>query len=336
MAISKKVKVNTKQCEKVGEVLKKLQFRPSFYKREFLAFKGTEEAKIRIYLYTSAICHQTHALINKKKNLKGWDYIEYVFLNLARKKSKLLEPRYLAKLSVKELSEKLKFLFSNNGNPDDCTLDRLNERARFLIEIGKILQEKYSSKAINLIRASNGLLVNNGKGLYELLDQLESYSDPFKKKSTLFIKFLIDAGLLRIKDPQNFVPIMDYHMQRVLLRMGCVEILDKKLKEKLLKKEKIKSDEEIRNACIETIIIMSKISGYNVIRMNDFFWSLGRSCCREKTLCFDKECSRNPCTFNLIVKLDSHDRCVFEKVCKGSINEEYRNYWQPIVKTHYY
>ncbi|MBU0530577.1 MAG: hypothetical protein KKC05_02785, partial [Nanoarchaeota archaeon] len=187
-----------------------------------------------------------------------------------------------------------------------------------------------------LIKQSNNLLINKGQGLYELLDKFEAYRDPLKKKSTLFIKFLVEADLFEIKDTENLVPMMDYHMQRVLLRMGCVEILDADLKNKLLKRERIDSDEEIRSACVEALKIVSRVSGHDVTKMNDFFWPLGRSCCGEKTLCFDMRCSKSPCTFDLLVELASHEKCVFEGVCKGSLNQEYRSYWQPIVETHYY
>ena len=238
-------------------------------------------------------------------------------------------------MMINKLPKKLKPIFADDSNPDNCTLDRLEERSRFLIEIGRILKEKYDNKIINLLDLSNNLLINDGSGLYETLEQFEAYSDPLRKKSTILIKFLIDANLLKIKDPENFVPAMDYHMKKVLLRMGCVEV-DDDLRRKLINKEELESDKEIRNACVEAIKIISEFSRYEVIGMNDFFWPLGRSCCKEKTLCKDGECNKNPCTFNLIVDLDSHDRCLFERICKGSADENYQKLWQPIVETHYY
>lgn len=336
MENSKRVNVDIEQCEWIGNILKNLKFRPSFYQREFIAFQADKETKMRAYLYSVAICHQTYNLANKKRNLFGWDFLEFAYTNLAKNNSELLDPVYLSSLSTDELSEKLKPIFSDDGNPENCTLDRLEERARFLIDIGKIVKEKYNNKVENLIESCEGFLINGGKGLYELLEEFEAYTDPLRKKSTVLIKFLIDAGLLEIKDPENFIPIMDYHMQRVLMRMGCVEVIDKELKYKLWNKEKIKSDEDIRNACVEATKRIAKISGYGVVKMNDFFYPLGRSCCQEKTLCFDKECNKNPCTFNLVIDLPSHEKCVFEGACKGSLDENYRKYWQPFVDTHFY
>ncbi len=330
------VKINKEQCKKIGNIVKNYKFRPSFYKREFITFEVDKETKARAYFYAVAICHQTHTLINRKLNLKGWDYLSYVFINLAKDNSDLLNPKYLSSLTIKELSSRLKILFSEDDDPENCTLDRLSERADFLIQTAKIIREEYDNKITDLLKLSSGFLFNEGKGLYELLEKFPAYSDKLRKKSTVFIKFLEDSGLIKIKDPENFIPVMDYHIQRVMLRTGCVEIIDSSLQKKLLNKEKIESDEEIRGFCVEAIKIISKVSGFKVTMLDDFFWSLGRSCCREKILCYKGECDKNPCTFETFISLSSHNKCIFEKVCKGSVDEEYRKYWQPIVETHYY
>jgi hypothetical protein len=129
---------------------------------------------------------------------------------------------------------------------------------------------------------------------------------------------------------------MDYHMQRALLRIGCVEVLDRDLREKLINKTPLDSDEDIRKASVGAMRLMSRLSGHSILEMNDFFWTLGRSCCKEKTLCKDGICNKDPCTFKLAVEIDSHDNCVFDGVCKGSRDESYRKLWQPMFDTHYY
>lgn len=330
------IEVNISQCKKIGQVVKNLRLRSSFYEREFIAFKADKETKLRAYFYAVAICHQTHTLINKKDNLKGWEYLEQVYGQLARENSELLDPSYLAELTSQELSEKLKPLFADSGNPDHCTLDRLEERSRLLIDSGKVIKEKYDNKIFNLVAKSDGYLIKDGDGLYELLEQFEAYADPMRKKSTILIKFAQDADLLKVKDPENMIVAMDYHMQRVLLRMGCVEINDPELKNKLFNKEPLESDEEIRSACIEALRIIGQTADYPADKMNDFFWPLGRSCCKELLLCVDKKCNKNPCTFFQVVELDNHEKCLFAEVCKASKDNEYRKFWQPIVQTHYY
>lgn len=248
------------QCKIIGKIVKNLKFRPSFYEREFITFDSDDETKMRVYLYSIAICHQTHSLINRKRNLLGWDFMELAFLNMAKENSELLDPSNLAEMSVNEVSEKIKPFFSDDGSPEKCTLDRLGERSRFLIDVGKTIRDKYESKIKNLASSSEGYLLRDGKGLYEIMEQFEAYKDPLRKKSSLFIKIMMDAGLVRVKDPENFIPVIDYHMQRVLLRMGCVEIVDQDLKNKLKTREPLGSDEEIRSKCIEAINIISEAS----------------------------------------------------------------------------
>ena len=328
--------VNASQCKKIGQAVKNLRLHSSFYQREFIAFKADKETKLRAYFWAVAICHQTHTLINKKDNLKGWEYLEQVFSNLAKDDSELLDPGVLAELTIEELSTKLKPLFADDNNPNHCTLDRLEERSRLLIDSGKIIKEKYDNKLTNLVTKSDGYLIKDEKGLYKLLEQFEAYADPMRKKSTILIKFAQDAGLLKIKDPENMIVAMDYHMQRVLLRMGCVEINDPELKNKLFNKEALESDEEIRTACVEALRIIGQTADYPADKMNDFFWPLGRSCCKELLLCVDKKCNKSPCTFYQVVELDNHDKCLFAEACKASQDAEYRKFWQPIVQTHYY
>lgn len=341
----KRVKIDKLQCQKIGNMMASLKFRSDFYNRKFLRLKVDREKIMLAYLFASGICHQTHSLWNAKLNLKGWDYLEYVFGNLAEEDSKLLNVNYLSSISIKKLSDYLKPLFSENGNSKNCTLDRLDERSDFILDIAKVLDKKYQGKISSLIKLSDGYLSsrptksstsNNGKGLYNLLNDFKAFKDPQKKKSTVFIKLLVNSGLTKIKDPENFVPDMDYHIQRVMLRMGCVEILDDKLRQKLINKEKVGSDKEIREACIEAVKIIAKSSIFPAFKMNDFFWPLGRSCCKELLLCRDGKCNKSPCTFELAVNLKSHKNCIFTDICKASINPKYQKFWQPQVETNYY
>ena len=64
-----KAKVNAEQCKAVGKLLQPLTIKPSAYNREFISFEADGETKLRAYLFCVAICHQTHALINKRLNL---------------------------------------------------------------------------------------------------------------------------------------------------------------------------------------------------------------------------------------------------------------------------
>lgn len=329
--------VNINQCEKIAKIVKKLKFRPNFLKREILTFTNDKETKAKLYFYATAICHQTKKLISEKRNLAGWDYLTQVFIELSESEPAFFEARNLKLMDKDKLATKLRILFSDYNDLKHTTLDRAEERAEFLIDCGRKLDEKYSGKVLNLLEKSNGYLVKNNHGLYKLLEEFKAYSDPLKKKSGVLLDFLSSSGIFKIKDPENFFPIVDYHIQRALLRMGCFEINDKSLRRKLENFEKIDSDEEFRIITQEILKRISKSSGKTVIELDPIFWSLGRSCCQIKTtLCHDKKCDKSPCTFYTYIDLNNHDKCIFENTCKGSRDESYRKLNEPNVETHFY
>ena len=125
-------------------------------------------------------------------------------------------------------------------------------------------------------------------------------------------------------------------MQRLLLRTGCVKVLDSELEETLKKRRRLISDKEIRGKCVRAVKGISEISGLSVFDLDDIFWALGRSCCNDRVLCRDEVCSKVPCTFNEIVDLKVHDRCVLERYCIGSRDSNYLDFWEPKVTTEFY
>jgi hypothetical protein len=328
--------VNREVCEETGLLIKGMRLRKAFYQRPFLTVAAPLETRLRAFFYAAAICHQTYTLKNEELGLYGWDYLEFVFTRLMKDQDEFLMPGAMLPANIKEISGKLAHLFSPEKLPRLTTLDRLEERVLFLINLDAYIDIHFDSKLTNLMKAANGKLFNKGEGFYETLPATLAFSDPMKKKITFLLKLLEEAGMVEIEDKENFVPIMDYHMQRVLLRMGCVEIINPEIRTKLIHHYLLETDEEIRSACIEAFKIISEISGHPVTKLNDFFWSLGRSCCNAKPLCQFHECEKNPCTFYQIVDLPEHSECSFISTCKGFTDESYRNLWQPVVETHYY
>ena len=330
------VEVNQVKCSQIAAIIKNLRLRPEFCERKYLKVEAPRETLIRMHFFAVAICHHTYSLYHRNLDLYGWDFIEHVFAKLAKEKHPLLDTGFLAKARIKEIKTLLCQVFSTDNTSESCTLDRLEERAGLMKDAAVIITEKFADSLYGLFNKSEGLLLNNSKGLYEILPQFEAYADPQQKKSTFLIKLLIEAGLLNIHDPENFIPIMDYHMQRVLLRMGCVEIRNGDLRNKIISREQMPGDEPIRSACITAFRLIAAGSGQPVIKLNDFFWSLGRSCCNENMLCQSGTCEKSPCTFMQIVKIEDHSNCIFEIVCAGAKDESYRRLWQPVVQTHFY
>jgi len=328
--------VNTKQCLRVAKIIEPLKLKEDFYQRTYLNVAVDEETKFRMHFFAVAICHQTHSLFHPKLNIYGWDFIEHVFENLALTNSHLLQPQALIRMGLQEISKCLAENFSHTGNPADCSLDRLTERAGLMLDAARVLTNSFGGEVHRIFDISGNRLVNKKSGLYSLMLIFEAFADPQQKKTTFLIKLLEESNMIKIADPENFIPIMDYHMQRTLLRLGCVEIVDEAYRIIIVGRELLDSDEPVRSTCIEAFKIIAEFSGHRVTKMNDFFWSLGRSCCHETTLCHDHVCSKSPCTFAEIVALDDHSRCVFEAVCPGAHDEAYHRLWQPVVNTHYY
>jgi len=330
------VSINIKQIQGITERLKNINIKDSYRKREFITFDSKREKKIIAYLFCAAICHQTQNLLNSDKNLMGWNYLEYVFLNLAKSDSKLLDIEYVNSKTEDQLTIEFQKLFPESDENPQCTLDKLSERIGLLKNIGQVLQEKYESQIEKLINKSEMRLFNNGKGLYDLLSDFKAFEDPLKKKSTLFIKLLFQSGITCVLDNERFEPLMDYHMQRLLLRTSCIDVLDNKLEKMLKNKMFLDSDLEIREKCVDAIRLISKLSGISVLDLDDVFWAIGRSCCNNKIICKDRQCSKNPCTLNSILYLEKHEHCLFEEICLGSLNTSYQEFWEPKVKTYYY
>ncbi|MBN1650340.1 MAG: hypothetical protein JW857_03360 [Bacteroidales bacterium] len=328
------ISVNKEQTKKIGEIVKTLEFRPSFYERDFIQIDSP--LKMAMHFYAVGICHQTYVLANPKLNLFGWDFMEYGFLDMLINAPNLLIASELVKLSNQELIEKIKPFFAEDHLPEKCTLDTLEERAHLWLNMAQGLVMHFDGKIENLFLQSDWQKTQNAESLYKLLRVFEAYSDPLQKKSGVFLKLIADANLVNLDQLTHVIPIMDYHMQRVLLRTGCVEVNDKSLKEKLQNRKPISNDEPLRKACIEAMDIIAKTAHYHPFKMNDVFYTLGRSCCNEATLCRTHSCEKSPCTLTRAVYLETHESCIFQEICKGATDDDYHQYWQPQIQTHFY
>lgn len=328
--------LNSEKCLELAAVLKRVQINPDFLNRPFIRMPLENEIRVRMLLFSVAICHQTHSLRSEKTGLTGWEYMEQVFLDTALHRTELLNPKFIIKTNPNQLRDLLLKAFSDNNLANTSTLDRIDERIHLYRNTALVLEKQYKGSAIDLLKKTNGFLVRNGSGLYELMEDFEAFTDPLRKKTTFFLKLAGDSGVFHVNDTENIIPIMDYHMQRVLLRTGCVIISDGILKQKLIKRIPVGSDHEIRQTCNEALQLISQHSGHKVLLMNDIFWPVGRSCCNETCLCETGFCEKSPCTLTKTIKLEEHLKCIFESCCPGKSDVNVRSLWQPVLETHYY
>lgn len=327
----RKVLVDSNQCEKIGKTVASLDFKESFLKRAFLTIEISDELKTAMYYYAVGICHQTYHLANPKLNLYGWDFLEYGFMDIAQHRPELLDAQHLVQLSPTQLANEIQPFFAPQNIAENCTLDNLEERTRLWLQMAELINKSDLSHLEYILKY-------NGKAdyFYNELKQTEAYSDPLQKKTSFFMKLLEDAKLIKITTDDDLIPIMDYHMQRVLLRTGCVEVLDDDLKSALQSRLVLQDEQELREACIKAMKLIAQHSGYSVFKMNDVFYTMGRSCCNENMICQTGKCEKTPCTLSMAVELDQHKQCIFEACCRGKNDGDYRKYWQPQISTHFY
>lgn len=332
---SMKAFINSSVLEEAAASISTLTFKDEFLSRPFLSRIQDDELKASMLFYAVAICHQTYALQDSSRNLYGWDYLEDGFLRMALASPELLSSDYITTLGLDNLSQALLPWFSHDSSKTNSTLDRIEERAGLMLQAATVISNDFGGSILAFLSATNHLLFNNGHGFYELLQTLEAFSDKHRKKSSFFLKLLSDTGIYSVLDIENIIPVMDYHMQRVLLRTGIVAT-DQELTSILISRVEMESDEEVRGVCIEAMRKIALLAGFDILRMNDVFYMLGRSCCLETPLCRSGSCSKEPCSLTITVDLKEHHHCLFESFCLGGSDDSYILKWHPMVKTHFY
>ena len=62
------------------------------------------------------------------------------------------------------------------------------------------------------------------------------------------------------------------------------------------------SDVLVRSKAVEAATLLGKLADKSMGQIGDFFWALGRSCCKVKRLCKDGSCDKDPCTLRILLK----------------------------------
>jgi len=151
--------------------------------------------------------------------------------------------------------------------------------------------------------------------LYRFREQMKKIggydSDPFEKKSLLLAMALANRPekFLQVTDPENWAPIVDYHLMRICLRTGMVELNEGEIEVNMNRKwVNQKTEEDIRKACFDAVSLLIKLSGKPMSFID------------EKLLMARKYCPEmsNP----------DCNKCVFEDVCKKRTE-----LFQPVFRT---
>ncbi|MBC7194254.1 MAG: hypothetical protein H5U37_01135 [Caldisericia bacterium] len=321
--------------EKVNE---KIDILSDFLKKVNLNFNilpGVEKAKdidearkeLTLLFYVDAICHQTQNFFGEIDGVfyKGWDYLLFSFKKEFKKDKEFITTKRMKKIK----GEDLKRILNGSG-------DRYYERAKLLRNCAFILERDFKGDIFEINRVAEGYIKRDNKpDLIKLFHKFKAYSDPLSKKTYLFINIANKIGFWEIKDPHNLWTPVDYHLERVSLRIGIVKI-DESLKNKLYLQKRVPQtiDLKLREKIGESIKELSNRSGVSIDKLDQFFWSLGRSICLKDYPSCEGVLVDN--TFTQITGISLKDGCPFRNLCDAYKNKELRNLKESNVYTIYY
>lgn len=288
-------------------------------------------ALANFWFYLVAICQHTVGLQGTiaGRRLRGWDYLEAA----ARRKFELFTAERLLSLTARELQA----VFSDCGDPELSTLDRVEERLGQLHECARLLLSQYAGDVNEIYRRSKGRLIGPG-GIIEALSHFGPYSDPIRKKSFLFLEMVSASGLWDLKDPQALHVPVDYHVMRIALRSGLVRVSDPHLDRVLRSRAPVNEelDQFIRARIEAACDLLVKESGHSVFEVDMLLWHIGRSCCYYPSGPCCSGCTE-PANCSLAGALGAcPDRCPLDGACAASRDPSYREYRETNIYTAYY
>jgi sugar/nucleoside kinase (ribokinase family) len=120
------------------------------------------------------------------------------------------------------------------------------------------------------------------RALLDRLDHVGGYKeDPLRKKSSLLAlilrerpeRFLPEAG-------EDVSPIVDYHVQRSLLRLGVLDVADERLRARLVARRRLEPEDEqaVRRAAFRAMVLLRGESGRSMAACDYFLFQMRHRC----------------------------------------------------------
>lgn len=241
--------------------------------------------------------------------LKGSDFMWRISMKASAKQPELFNAGFLANLTFSNFNQ----LFC--GDTENCILPMLEKHYQLSVDYGKDLI-KLNLEPNDIVQKVNDSS-NPAKTFLSYLNQITGYKeDPLKKKALLLILILINRPerLVNIyADDKNLKPIVDYHIQRSMLRTGILKFTDKDAEFRNTNRLIITEEEEakIRNKAYEAFESLLKHSGRTLGEL-DYFFFTNRKNCPE-------------------MEFPDCDKCILNKICSKKTE-----LFQPVFRTTYY
>ena len=329
--------VDEEQVRGVGQRLRRLHVWPDPYLRK-PQDEAERWAEANYWFYITAICQSTRTFegVLDGQWARGWDYL----VRASRRRVGDFRAERMAAYTAEDLLT----LLSDDLDPQHSPIDRVEERLEQLHDSARLLLGEYGGEALAVYERAGGRLAGEG-GLLDLLSKFRAYSDPLRKKALLLAGMLHESGIWPLQDPQQLKVPMDYHVMRVALRSGMVEVGDQGLATALRERRPVSAaqDNAVRTAVSAACDALLAHVGWSVYAFDKLLWHLGRSCCfyehepicgpgAGQGACFKVE----TCSLLRATDYACPGRCVLDGVCRGSRDAAYRAYWETNLYTPHY
>lgn len=211
----------------------------------------------------------------------------------------------------------------------------LAERHQFFCAIGKAFSrddELFCGKRL----ASEPQRVGGPDGLYAQLDLLAPFrADPHRKKSRVLVQQLIRDGLLKVVDPHDLRPAIEYHLVRLYLRTGRVVHTDSSHNwGHENRATDVRSITALRGAVEHAMHYTAGSAELDVLQTNEIEWQIARSFCDRTT----PRCQGPPRQDKPVlpsIAAAAGGCCIFATTCDGPRNASVAYLVEPKLANHH-
>jgi hypothetical protein len=222
--------------------------------------------------------------INGKQNVKGSDLLWKMCKNAMDEDSGVFLPKNLTRLSDKEIGDKI---FRDDNGP--VLFPDMSHRGDLTRAYGTYFHRRGTALS-DIVAEANDAPASLSE-FRDLVRDVPGYNtDPFEKKQLLLAMALTNRpeGFLKVNDPHNWDPIIDYHLMRLALRTGMIDLKqpwfgdDPELERKNKLREFVSSQDEyeIRDATYNVFQRIILETGLTMTQIDHLFWA-GRRYCPE-------------------------------------------------------
>ncbi|MBN1477372.1 hypothetical protein JXA47_11515 [Candidatus Sumerlaeota bacterium] len=330
------LRIDSEQCAALGRAVLAHPIRPDAH-FQMLPQNLTPDQETLLWLVSTAICQQTRTLEGTIAGhwLRGSDYLIAALGQHMARNPGLWTPEALRGWESRELCAAT----SDEGDAETSTLDRVEERLDLLRGVAAHLVDRWAGRAMAIHETSDARVAT----LLDRLAAIPAYTDPVRKKSHLLLMVLHERGLWPLADPENLETAIDYHIMRVALRFGIVEVVDPALRRTLVDQIPVSEAVDtavrfaVRQACREVVRLSP---GLTPFRLDNALWMIGRSCCfyDHPPVCTSPaQCQRSDiCSLINILNAPCDLSCPLSSECRGAVDRSLRRLHETAFDSHFY